>query len=209
MVERFAAQPLRFAPGTDWHYGSPGYAILASAVERIADVPYAEFVRVNLLEPLGMRSTRIGGGWHPDDAVGYSGPAVAPSFGLDTVCRGAGDVWSSVLDLLIWDRALASGSLLTSASRAAMFSCHARVRGAYDLEAGTCYGYAWFLGSLHGRRARYHMGDNPGFVSMNTWLSDEDMIVIVLSNDDETDAIRVALRTIDAELNLPFVNLGS
>jgi hypothetical protein len=45
-------------------------------------------------------------------------------------------------------------------------------------------GYGVFLGTVAGRPARFHAGDNPGYTSLLAWLSDEDIDIAVLANDD-------------------------
>jgi CubicO group peptidase (beta-lactamase class C family) len=54
------------------------------------------------------------------------------SFELDTANMGTGDIWSTAADLARWDRALASGEILTAASRDAMFAVHASDTGGDD-----------------------------------------------------------------------------
>ena len=49
--------PLWFQPGTQWEYG-PSVDVQALLVERISEVPYGEYVRNNVLNPLGMETTR-------------------------------------------------------------------------------------------------------------------------------------------------------
>ncbi len=45
------------APGTAYEYSNYGFAILGQIVERVAKRPYSDFVRDNILLPLGMKST--------------------------------------------------------------------------------------------------------------------------------------------------------
>jgi hypothetical protein len=58
--------------------------------------------------------------------------------------------------------------------------------------AFTGYGYAWRTGTMSGRRAFCHAGDNPGYLALNAWLPDEQIMLAVLSNDESTDILRVA-----------------
>ena len=64
---------------------------------------------------------------------------------------GAGDVWSTAGDLARWDQALASGEILTDASRQAMLAVHAPIDGDNDRLVRTDgYGYGWCVGSVSG-----------------------------------------------------------
>ena len=54
-LQRIAAAPLLFEPGTNWHY-SLAVDVLGAIVERVTGLPLAEAVRQIVTEPLGMAS---------------------------------------------------------------------------------------------------------------------------------------------------------
>jgi CubicO group peptidase (beta-lactamase class C family) len=58
-IDRLATVPLRYSPGDQWVYGL-GHDVQAYLVEYFAGMPYAEYVRTAVLEPLGMRHTTFG-----------------------------------------------------------------------------------------------------------------------------------------------------
>jgi CubicO group peptidase (beta-lactamase class C family) len=51
----------------------------------------------------------------------------------------------------------------------------------------TGYGYGWQTGTVAGHRAHFHTGGNPGYLSVNAWLPDEQITLAVLTNDEATD----------------------
>jgi CubicO group peptidase (beta-lactamase class C family) len=55
-MKRLGKLPLAYAPGTRWHYGL-STDVLGVLVERVARVPFAEFLETRIFEPLGMRDT--------------------------------------------------------------------------------------------------------------------------------------------------------
>lgn len=57
MAEKMGKVPLWFQPGTQWEYG-PSVDVQALLVERISGMPYGEYVRKKVLDPLGMQETR-------------------------------------------------------------------------------------------------------------------------------------------------------
>ncbi len=57
MAEKFGDLPLWFQPGSQWEYG-PSVDVQAFLTERISGQPYGEYVRSNVLDPLGMSNTR-------------------------------------------------------------------------------------------------------------------------------------------------------
>ncbi|MEQ8688670.1 MAG: serine hydrolase domain-containing protein [Imperialibacter sp.] len=57
MAEKMGTIPLMFQPGTQWAYG-PSVDVQAFLVERLSGVPYGEYVKKNVLDPLKMTETR-------------------------------------------------------------------------------------------------------------------------------------------------------
>ncbi|HSC15231.1 MAG TPA: serine hydrolase domain-containing protein [Gammaproteobacteria bacterium] len=58
-IDRLATVPLRYSPGDQWVYGL-GHDVQAYLVEHFSGMPYADYVRAAILEPLGMRQTAFG-----------------------------------------------------------------------------------------------------------------------------------------------------
>jgi len=53
-------QPLDFDPGTRYAYSNFGYCVLGRVIERTAGTSYDQFVREQVLAPIGIRRMRIG-----------------------------------------------------------------------------------------------------------------------------------------------------
>lgn len=185
----FAAAPLLSRPGERYAYSSPGYVLLAHIIERAVRQPYGAFLGREIFEPLGMTATFNGNPQgQPSLAAGHQGGTAVPSFDLDTLGLGTGSIWSTAGDLARWDRALASGEILSQAAREAMFTVHVPVQDDDGLVRTEGYGYGWFIGSATGgRRMFYHPGDNPGYHSFNAWFPDDGVRLAVLSNEETSD----------------------
>jgi CubicO group peptidase (beta-lactamase class C family) len=194
LVATFFERPLRFAPGSRWSYSSPGFVLLARIVEATVGASYHAFLTRELFEPLRLERTSVGSGRGDVRAQGYSAGERVPSFELETVAMGAGDVWSTTHDLARWNEAIASGSLPGGESIVALTTPHARVSPNAE------YGYGVFVGSLSGRDAVYHAGDNRGFRAFNAWLPHDETSVVVLTNNDQVDVEAIAPRLIAAAL---------
>jgi CubicO group peptidase (beta-lactamase class C family) len=191
LLDIFRRTPVRDVPGANWYYSSLGYVLLAHIVQNATGQQYAAFLAEEVFDRVGMHSTFAGSPTHRAAgngtvAIGHSDGSPTPSFELDVTAMGTGDVWSTVGDMNLWDAALASGSLLTDASRSAMLTAHAAVgwTGAISIDS---YGYGWFIGHVSGRRMFFHPGDNAGFQALNAWFPDEEVRLVVLTNEDTTD----------------------
>ena len=56
MIQQLAGLPLEFSPGTQWNY-SISIDILGYLIEKVSGMPFGEFLRTRLFEPLGMVDT--------------------------------------------------------------------------------------------------------------------------------------------------------
>ena len=98
---------LNFTPGTFWSYSNSGYNLAAILVSRVSGMPFAEYTKTRLFDPLGMRDTS----WRDDftrivkrRAVGYSERqgTYAISMPFENV-HGNGGLLTTVDDLLKWN----------------------------------------------------------------------------------------------------------
>ena len=59
-VPLYAGMPLDFQPGTRWAYSARvGHDVVARVIEIVSGMPYDEFVRTRIFEPLGMTDTHF------------------------------------------------------------------------------------------------------------------------------------------------------
>ena len=56
-VFKSAKDTLMWEPGTKWMYGGEGLYVAAYLVEKYSGIPYAEFLKTRMLDPLGMKNT--------------------------------------------------------------------------------------------------------------------------------------------------------
>jgi CubicO group peptidase (beta-lactamase class C family) len=184
-LKTIQAAPLRTEPGAQWHYSSPGFLLAGLIVERASGQPYPEFLAEQILSPLQLTETTVGGA--PGAvARGYKdGQPVVP-WDLDAM-PGTGDLWSTAGDLTRFTAALHGGELIAASSLRAMCTAHAPLEDDDEGEprlTTTGYGYGMYTGIFAGHAAWYHSGDNPGYQSFACWIPDQAASIVILVNDE-------------------------
>jgi len=170
------------------------YALLGRIVEQVTGESFARFVTENLLVPAGMTASRFPGA---ADIIPYraSGYRLAGERAHDFRNAGAGHgaaaadgLHTNAGDLLLWNRALFSGRLLS--------------RGAVDLmtapsaESSACpilapflsrhgRGFGLEVGRLFGRRTFWQRGQAPGFDSWLFHFPDDRADLALLANTEQ------------------------
>lgn len=118
-------ETLAFEPGTRWSYSNTGMLVAGAIIERVSGENYHEFIRSVITGPAGMTGTdcyeldRV----NKNLAVGYERRETPEGVSwrnniFDHVMRGgpAGGGYSTVEDLLRFDRALRAGTLVDAES---------------------------------------------------------------------------------------------
>jgi CubicO group peptidase (beta-lactamase class C family) len=110
LIGLFAALPLDFPPATKWAYSNSGYVVLGKLIEQASGQSYGDFLREEVLDPLGMSDTGyLPGAAGPAYAVGYDDWATPATTFDDAALYAAGGMYSSVTDLGRWQRFLRTG----------------------------------------------------------------------------------------------------
>jgi CubicO group peptidase (beta-lactamase class C family) len=181
VLARFYDEPLLSSPGERFHYSGLGYFILAKVIETVSGVKYHEFLREEIFDPLGMKNT---GGDRADTVLAKraSGYTIENDVLLNAppihmpVLTGGGDLYSTVLDLGLWNDALNAGSLVSPESYERLYKP--------ELDG---YAYGWRVGDLNGRLVIAHAGSVNGFRGQIVRIPADEVCVVVLSNYDTAD----------------------
>jgi CubicO group peptidase (beta-lactamase class C family) len=177
------ADSLYFAPGSAYRYSNTGYALLALIVERLSGQPYARFLHDRIFAPVGMNATvayEAGISTVPNRALGYSirSSGIVPSDQSSTsAVLGDGGIYSSLHDLLAWDRALDAGTLLTADELREAWTPMRLTDGTV-----TRYGFGWFVDAEPGEKRLSHHGETSGFTNFILKYPERRLTVIVLTN---------------------------
>ena len=210
-----------FKPGENLAYSGTAFVLLASIIEKISGQSYKSYMEEQIFKPLGMTNTRVANrSRSAEDISGYAYGFVY-SDSLKRYVRadilendwmryiigltGEGVIISTTGDLLKWDRALKNHRLLLEKTQGEMLSVQAK-RSAIPIVS---FGYGIRVGKNHLGNYIFHNGSWPGYLSMLLRYTDDDITVIVLSNNEShADFIADALSAIvlDKNIMLPYVH---
>jgi CubicO group peptidase (beta-lactamase class C family) len=186
LVNTFRNRPLGFPPGSDWKYRNTDYYLLAYIIEKLSGESYGNYIAQHIFQPLKMTHS----GFVPTSAVvsemaeGYSreGDKLLRREYYDrSMETGAGGIYMTAADMLLWNKALASPGLISAKSLEMMFTPH---------PPGD-YGYGWFIENSP-RRKIYHEGGDPGFAAFESRYPDQHLVIVVLANEDDAPVRQIA-----------------
>lgn len=186
LLEAGMVLPMQRKPGLRFEYLNTNYFLLGLVIERVSGRSYEAFLRERLWSKAGMEDTgtllpneklsRAATGW-ASNALGFYALAKQSDFGdpFVTFAFGSGQVYSTVLDLAKWDRALTSDAVLSTASRGKLVA--ANLGG---------YGYGWMIEKRGASTLTWHNGAlSPlGFSSFVVRERGKDRFVAYLANLD-------------------------
>jgi CubicO group peptidase (beta-lactamase class C family) len=203
MISFFKNRPYNFSPGTQYRYNNSGFFLLGYIIEKVSGQSYENYLRQNILDKLGMMNTGVDrlDTILPLRAKGYSkvnAKYVNAEFISLSWPFSAGILYSTVDDMYKWDRALYQTSVISASSKQKMFT-----------PGKSNYGYGIVIDSLQGHLRTWHNGGIPGFVSNISRYINDDVCVIVLSNDDfNSDGVANGLAGIvfDMPVEYPYVH---
>lgn len=193
-IDQLKTEPLVFDPGTDWFYNNSAYIMLGYIIEQVSGQSYAEFMQQAIFNPLDLSDTGLGLE-APGLATGYqdrfsTDPVL---FTMDiALVSSAGAMYSTIEDLYRWEQALSTEKLVPKASLEKMLSPQIpipadQVTGGQDWS----YGFGWFLGKAYEKSVHSHEGAIQGFRSIITRFPDEQITIIILSNQGDKDVLTI------------------
>ena len=186
LIRLASTQPLDFEPGTNVSYSDTGYVLLGFVINRVAGIFYGDFLQQRVFKPLGMNRTRIISDKDIvlDRASGYeksdSGELYNQTYVSPALNRTAdGSLYSTVRDLMKWDRALYGDAVLPQAQLERMWRIDAHRDGQRPLYH---FGYGFENNRLRGHRLVEYDGNWQGFQAVMARYVDKKLTVIVLTN---------------------------
>ncbi len=190
---------LNFPAGTRWSYSNSGYNLAAILVSRVSGMPFAEFTRRRIFEPLGMTRTS----WRddhtrlvPDRALAYDrqGDGYHLNMPFENV-HGNGGLLTTVGDLLKWTRNFQSPVVGDAA-----FIAEQTTPGRFTDGRAHDYGLGVWVGEYRGVREIRHSGSTAGYRAYLTLFPEKRTTVAVLCNAGDAAAEALTYKVADAVL---------
>lgn len=179
-VQTILATALIGQPGDAFRYSNSGYVLAAAIVELAAECPFREFVRTEILAPLGMTSSGFWGALPtaPDIRFARGYDDRVETVNLRTVSGttwadlGGGQMVSTLDDLALWLQAMRGEFFLPRELRDRMWT-----------PVKATYGLGWAIEpDAPGGRRIHHGGDTDGFGAELALYPDHDLVLINLAN---------------------------
>jgi CubicO group peptidase (beta-lactamase class C family) len=187
LLETLAEAELVLPSGARFHYSNLAFALLGIVVERLSGMPYMDYVRERLFEPVGL--TRMSFVPEPPAAKGYLAQPYADSvwdtIGVETgAWSAAGQLWGTVGDICRWGAFLADPdeSILAPSSAEEM-----RAVQTIDDHERWLSGYGLGLGlTRDGERILAgHGGSMPGFIASLAFSAQDKVVAAALTNESQ------------------------
>jgi CubicO group peptidase (beta-lactamase class C family) len=182
---------LDFAPGTRWSYSNSGYTLAAILVSRVSGIPFPEFTKQRIFDPLGMSNTSFRDDWTQivkRRADGYirRGNGFARQMSIENV-YGNGGLLTTVDDLLKWnlnfDRPVVGDAALVDT-----LQTRARFTGGGTHE----YALGLYVDTYQGVREVDHSGGGLGSAGHLGRYPDQQVSVAVMCNLDGANVTAMA-----------------
>src|SRR3954463_4515346 len=188
IANRWAKQPLDFEPGSRWQYSNTNYTLAGMVVEKASGMPFFQFVRTRILNPVRLTSASdFDVNPRAATVTGYIRYGLGPL--RPSPDAGAGWMWAAgelamtASDLAKWDICLIRHCLLSSASYRELEREIVLNNG-----AGTGYSLGLDVGMQGGRFMLEHSGEVSGFSAENIVFPEDSAAIVVLTNQDAAPA---------------------
>ena len=170
-------------PGEKWAYSNTGYMVLAQVIEKVSGLPFETYMKKRVFEPAGMMHTYVRSAYAPNtpryiipvmyqseyrhvDSLDHT--KIYTNYNLGGL-HGAGNVVSTLVDLLKFDNALSAGKLISVSLLQQAFTPVVSNSGkVLYVNKGRSYGFGWNIlqDSASADKIVFHDGHVIGITTM-------------------------------------------
>jgi len=188
-------------PGMAYCYSNSGYVLLGLIVARVSGIPYPDFLRTRIFDPLEMRSSVAhveGRDTVPRRSYGYSpraGGFRQTDQSVTSATLGDGGIYSNVGDLARWDKALTDATIIDRTSLTEATTPPVLAGGVRPE-----YGFGWFVDQYRGEKRWRHTGETSGFRNAILRFPERKLTIVILTNRSSGEPQAIAERIADRVL---------
>lgn len=174
--------PVYASPNRKFDYCNTNYALLASIIEKVSGLSFADFMEQNIFKPLEMNDTWVHNLKNDtvckNKTVGHTAAGIIEKETYADEVIGDKGIYSTVEDLFKWDRALYSEKILKKSTIEEAFTGHS-----HEHKGKRNYGYGWrLIDEGKGNKVVYHNGWWHGYSTLFFRRLSDQTTVILLSN---------------------------
>jgi CubicO group peptidase (beta-lactamase class C family) len=201
LIAKFCSGNLEFEPGSRYSYNNTGYFLLSVIAEEVSGRPFDQLIREKILKPLRMPDSGID---DRDEIIKRRAYGYELNDGVFTNARpmymanlqGAGNMYATVEDLYRWDRALDRQELISPNGHDALMSSYTPPGENWIPPYRHTYGYGVGLTEVSrpdGSKMPmvFHSGHITGFSSFIARFTEDDHLVVMLSNIGKLSTARM------------------
>lgn len=173
------------SPGTVFDYNNANYNLLAWIIENVSGETYDDFLRNHIFQPLHMMNSDVDDGCKPIDnrscnyVKDFDATIISPYFN-EKFSIGAGAIITNCEDLYKWYTCLRDQKLLSEKVYARFFSVN---------QSNYCYGLEHH--HIYGTDKYSHGGDYLGISTYMQSFFEEDICIVILSNNEAINQYRL------------------
>lgn len=184
-------------PGEKVLYGNTPYNLLTIIVEKVTQIKFSDYAKEHLFSPLGMKNTF----YRTDNtsivknrAVGYivKQDSIYEQFNRIETCYGAGSLWSTINDLVIWSNLFTKKDSHYQDLVKFLTTKDTLLNG--ELAS---YSRGIMVDKYKGRVAIHHSGITKGYCSQIISLPEESLSVIILANSNMVEPESMSYKILD------------
>lgn len=168
--------PAYFMPGEGGMYANINFVIPALIIENITGIPYPEYMKKEVFEPLGMETAVVAlyNDQVPDMVQGYalSDGKKVPVERWNDWALGAGDIVGRVEDVYCLSKAIKERLLLKDSTWDEVLTPMPQ----------NGMGMGCFVNMWHGKKRILHSGGHKGFRNLHIQILEDDLDIIYMSN---------------------------
>jgi len=166
-------------PDAHFSYCNTNYALLALLIEKLSGKKYGEFLEAVFFAPMGMKHTHVFSIKDSATALpSYDWKARLMPFGFLDEVYGDKNIYTTVRDLLTWDRYLSSGTVFTPQTLEEAYAPYSNEKPGIRN-----YGLGWRMNIYpDGRKVIYHNGWWHGSNSCFIRLLHDSATIILIGN---------------------------